>query len=243
MSLVRPHGAVYTSARVREPNAKPELTSLKAVLAVCAHPDDESFGLGAVVVYLTDGGRDVALICLTHGEASTLGDHIGLLDLRKKELEQAGRVLGLTSTRLLDYPDGRLDGVPLPDLIGDIMTAINATRAEALIVFDPEGVTGHDDHRRATAAARAAAATARIPVLAWVIPSQVADALNRRYGTRFNGYPMDSVDFVLEVDRARQLRAIEEHASESLENPVLRHRLELMGFTEWLMWLGQEANS
>ena len=41
------------------------------VLAVCAHPDDESFGLGGVIAALVAAGTRVDLICLTGGEAST----------------------------------------------------------------------------------------------------------------------------------------------------------------------------
>jgi LmbE family N-acetylglucosaminyl deacetylase len=197
------------------------------VLAVCAHPDDESFGLGAIIAGLTESGTDVTLICLTHGEASTLSGGGDLHDRRKDELERAGRVLGLDSTQLLDYGDGCLPAVPLSDLADRVALAIESTKADALLVFDPEGVTGHADHQRATGAARAAAAAAGVPVLAWVIPSEVAEELNRQFGTEFTGYPSGAADFVLEVDRSCQLRAIEEHASQSLDNPVLRRRLEV----------------
>ena len=230
------------SLRARGRVARPELTRLKSVLAVCAHPDDESFGLGAVVAWLADAGTDVGLICLTHGEASTLGVHANLRELRGDELKRAGQVLGLTSTRLFDYADGRLARTPQQDLIRDVADAIEVTDADAVLVFDPEGVTGHEDHRTATAIGRAAAAAASIPVLAWVIPAEVAEALNRRFGTNFNGYSIEAIDCVLNVDRARQLRAVKEHNSQSVENPVLRHRLELMGNTEWLMYLGDSGS-
>src|SRR6266571_6027002 len=42
------------------------------VLAVVAHPDDESFGLGAVLAAFVDAGARVAVLCLTHGELSTV---------------------------------------------------------------------------------------------------------------------------------------------------------------------------
>ncbi len=43
------------------------------MLAVIAHPDDESFGLGAVIDALITAGAIVDVLCLTRGEASTLG--------------------------------------------------------------------------------------------------------------------------------------------------------------------------
>jgi LmbE family N-acetylglucosaminyl deacetylase len=223
--------------------ARPQLAGLRSVLAVCAHPDDESFGLGAIIAGLTQDGTDVSLICLTHGEASTLGGSPDLVDRRKDELEQAVRVLGLRSTQLLDYGDGRLTAVPLSDLVQEVASAIDLTQARALLVFDPEGVSGHDDHRRATAAARCAAEAAGIPVFAWVIPYQVAKQLNFQFGTKFNGRSPDVVDVVLHVDRSRQLEAIARHASQSVDNPVLRHRLDLMRDTEWLMYLDPPDHS
>ena len=44
----------------------------RSVLAVVAHPDDESFGLGAVLAGFVDAGAAVAVLCFTHGESSTL---------------------------------------------------------------------------------------------------------------------------------------------------------------------------
>lgn len=45
---------------------------LPAWTSVVAHPDDESFGLGAIVDAFTRSGSGVEVLCLTHGEASTL---------------------------------------------------------------------------------------------------------------------------------------------------------------------------
>ena len=44
-----------------------------SALAVYAHPDDDTFGLGAVLGALVDAGTAVGGLCFTRGEASTLG--------------------------------------------------------------------------------------------------------------------------------------------------------------------------
>ena len=80
------------------------------VLAVVAHPDDELFGLGAVIVALGRLGTETTLLCFTHGEASTLhGVHGELHAVRERELEKAAQVLGVREVRLLDYSDGALE--------------------------------------------------------------------------------------------------------------------------------------
>ncbi|WP_406369498.1 PIG-L family deacetylase [Streptomyces sp. NBC_00647] len=44
---------------------------VRHVLAVVAHPDDEVFGLGGLLILLADGGTLTAVHCFTHGRTST----------------------------------------------------------------------------------------------------------------------------------------------------------------------------
>jgi LmbE family N-acetylglucosaminyl deacetylase len=152
-----------------------------AALAVVAHPDDESFGLGAVLSTLQSAGTKVAIVCFTHGEASTLGAEHGrdeLHALRAAEMTAASQVMGLHHVEL------------------------------------------HD-----------------LPVLASAIPEDVAQALNREFGTAFSFRPPSEIDYRIRVDRQAQLAAIACHRSQSAFNPVLWRRLELTGADEPLRLL------
>jgi LmbE family N-acetylglucosaminyl deacetylase len=216
------------------------LPRLRSVLAVCAHPDDESFGLGAVISAFIDAGTRVSVLTFTHGEASALHGVDGdLRDIRAGELASAGRILGVTISELLAYPDGGLDVQPLNQLAAHVRRMAGHAAADALLVFDLGGITGHRDHRRATEAAVTAAQSLRIRVLAWVFADTVAGRLNTEFGTSFVGRATDDVDVVLRVDRGRQRSAIAEHRSQSTDNPVLLRRLELQGDEERLRWLVQ----
>jgi len=205
------------------------------VLAVVAHPDDESFGLGAVLAELVAAGARASVVCLTHGEASTL--HAGpgeLAAIRSHELRAAATALHLSGVEMHRYPDGGLADVPLDELAGHVLRLIRAEHPSHLLVFDPGGVTGHPDHSRATDAALAAASAAGLPVLAWALPATVAQRLNAELGTAFSGHDPAELDITLTVSRRRQQRAIACHASQSTENPVLHRRLELLGDHEHL---------
>ena len=48
-----------------------DLFPVRSALAVIAHPDDESFGLGGVLARLAADGTRVRVLCFTRGEAST----------------------------------------------------------------------------------------------------------------------------------------------------------------------------
>ena len=209
----------------------------RSALAVFAHPDDESFGMGAVLARLVSEGTSTRSLCFTRGEASTLGASDDLGTRRAAELADAAAVLGLAGTSILDYPDGGLTPLPLAELARHVEEQVAAEATELLVVFDEGGITGHPDHIRATAAALTAADRLGLPVLAWVVPAAVAERLNAEFGTAFVGRPDDEIDMCLEVDRAVQLRAISCHVSQSTDNPVLWARLELLGRREVLRWL------
>ncbi len=216
-----------------------ELPESGSVLAVCAHPDDESFGLGAVLGAFADAGVRTSVLCLTHGEASTLGADAGALhQVREAELGRAAETLGVGSVRLLGLADGRVSEEPLTDVVGIVQDAIDDVDADLLLVFDEGGITGHPDHVRATDAALAAAVPGNVPVLAWTLHADVAARLGHEFGEAFVGRSDREIHLSIEVDRSRQHRAIRCHASQSGDNPVLWRRLELQGDREDLRWLG-----
>ena len=213
-----------------------ELPSWRQVLAVVAHPDDESFGLGAVVGRFVDAGAQVDVLCFTHGEASTLHGVPGdLATIRETELREAGSLLGVTHTTLLSYPDMGLAPVGAEVLSKDVEAL--SVEADGLLVFDVTGITGHPDHQTATAAAVLAAGRLDIPVLAWTLPETVASALREETGAPFAGRRADQITHVVRVDRARQRTASLAHASQALPTSVLWRRLELLGDVEHLRLL------
>lgn len=210
------------------------------VLAVIAHPDDESFGLGAVLAGLTAAGAQVRVLCLTHGEASTLGTAPGqeLGAVRSRELTAAAERLGVASVELHDLPDGGLASVPVATL--DDVVAASAGDAVTFVVFEPGGVTGHPDHRAATAAATRVARARGAGLLEWGVAPHVADRLNAELATSFVGLDGDgAVDVV--VHRGAQAAAITCHESQARDNPVLARRLVLEGATERIRYRARLA--
>lgn len=212
--------------------------AFRSVLAVCAHPDDESFGLGAILSTLVDCGATVRLLCLTRGEATSLGSDFGdSATVRSAELAAAATALGVSEVRQCAFADGQLTDVDPTLLSLEVEQVALDGAADCLVVFDDGGITGHPDHRAATDAARMAAQHLHLPVLAWVLPEHVATTLNEEFHAGFVGRLASEIDIHLMVDRRRQHEAISCHASQSTNNPVLRRRLELVGSTEALRWL------
>lgn len=214
------------------------LPAWTSMLAVVAHPDDESFGLGAILDTFTRAGARVEVLCLTHGEASTLHGVPGdLASLRGAELAAAADALGVTHTTLHHHPDGALSELDRTRLATEVVVAAESCRADGLLVFDTAGVTGHLDHVAATSAALLASETLDLPVLGWTLPEDVAVRLNHELGSGFIGHRDKDIDLWVTVDRARQRLASRAHVSQALPSSVLWRRLELLGDTESLRWL------
>lgn len=222
------------------PPARPsgDLPRWPSVLAVVAHPDDESFGLGAVLDAFARRGAAVSVLCLTHGEASTVHGVSGdLRELRAQELRNAATVLGLARTTLADHPDGELARAERATLAAELDEAVDRSAAHGLVVFDSSGVTGHPDHVAATVAALEVADRRGLPVLGWTLPRAVALQLNEELRTGFVGHDAADIDLRIQVERGRQLQAALAHASQAIPTSVLWRRLELLGELEHLRWL------
>lgn len=209
-----------------------------SVLAVVAHPDDESFGLGAVLDAFSRAGTAAAVLCLTKAEASTIHGVSGdLASPRAAELQSAAAALGVEKTLLNDHPDGALDRVGSAVLALEVEAVAVRQGGDGLLVFDPLGVTGHPDHVAASQAAVEAAAHLSLPVLGWILPQAVAKQLNEELGAGFVGHLDNDIDLVLAVDLDRQRTASLAHASQAIPTSVLWRRLELLGDQEHLRCL------
>ena len=89
----------------------------KTILAVLAHPDDESFGMGGTLALYARQGATVHLVCATRGEAGSvdpryLEGFASIAERRKAELRCAAEKLGLAGVHFLDYRDSGMPGSP-----------------------------------------------------------------------------------------------------------------------------------
>jgi LmbE family N-acetylglucosaminyl deacetylase len=127
----------------------PELLRLMAVLA---HPDDESLGTGGALARYAAEGVETYLLTATRGERgwqSAEADNPGLAALgaiREAELRNAASALGIRDLQLLDYIDGDLDQADPAEAIGKIAAHLRRVQPHVVITFGPAGAYGHPDH-------------------------------------------------------------------------------------------------
>ena len=97
------------------------------MLVVMAHPDDASYGLGAILDAFVFAGAKVEILCLTHGQAWTLEGAPGdLAALRGAELASAVDVLGPARAEMADCPDGALSEAGQARLVQEVIAAADS---------------------------------------------------------------------------------------------------------------------
>lgn len=172
----------------------------RALCAVFAHPDDETFSIGGSLARYSAEGIACHLYVATDGNAGKSSSvpvsgpaELGLV--RRQELHEAARVLGVTSVRAAGHPDGGLATVSEATLLSEIVDFLREHRPEVVVTFGPEGApNGHADHQTI---GRLATRAFELAARADAFPEQVAQgrsphAPRRLYYITFGPFPEGS---------------------------------------------------
>ncbi len=122
------------------------------LMAVLAHPDDESLGIGGTLAKYAAEGVETYLLTATRGERGWRGEAVadpGLQavgKVREAELLAAAKILGVREVQFLNYIDGDLDQADPAGAIGQIAAHLRRVRPQVVLTFGPEGAYGHPDH-------------------------------------------------------------------------------------------------
>ena len=115
------------------------------VAVLAPHPDDDVIGCGGTLYKHRQAGEAVSVIYLTdgsRGNAWASGSSAELAAIRRREAQEAARVLGVEALVFLDYPDGELAA---SGTVADrVLESLHATLAQC--VFLPSLVDDHPDH-------------------------------------------------------------------------------------------------
>ena len=143
------------------------------LMAILAHPDDESMGMGGTLAKYASEGVEVFLLTATRGDrgryrglAQNDPAHPGreaLAKIREAELRNAAAVLGIREVSLLDYHDQDLDRANAAEVTAAIAGHIRRIRPDVVLTFGPDGAYGHPDHIAISQFATGAVAAAAHP--------------------------------------------------------------------------------
>src|SRR3989338_6749515 len=120
-------------------------------LAIVAHPDDESFLLAGTSLKFREEGKEVGIICATHGEkgADRLNRKLTeeqMAQIRTDELHKACGILHCECKRFFEHKDGGVDKDNFDRLVLELTNEINSYQPQIVLTFGEEGISGHRDH-------------------------------------------------------------------------------------------------
>ena len=154
--------------------------TLRKIVCIVAHPDDEALGVGGTLIRHVRAGDRVEIVILSDGEGSKM-------DPAARDPQRTGKAAlwadraGCRLRRVFDLPDQRFDTVPMVDIVAQLQSELSAINADVIYTHHP-GDLNHD-HRitcQATlVAVRPMHAAGRAPTIyAFETPSSTDQAPN-----------------------------------------------------------------
>lgn len=218
------------------------------LLVVVAHPDDETFGCGSLLMHAAEAGVSTTVACATRGEAGSPTPGRGLDDadmavVREAELHEAAALMGVERVVLFDWVDSEMDGPPaagtlfaspIDEVAERIASLIDEVRPTVIVTLDASD--GHRDHahiRDATLIAGSSAAWQADRVYLHCLPQQLmrkwVEALVEQHpdsehlGLGELGTPEDQITTVIDSTQHLALReqAIALHRSQTSPYEVM----------------------
>ena len=180
---------------------------MSTILAISAHPDDETGFTGGTLARYAELGHDVYILETTRGEGGEIGEpplttKENLGSFREQEVRCAAGILGAKDIFFLPFIDPHMEingiarpiDVPLPEFVQAISEQVDILQPDVVITHGSNGEYGHPQHVYTHRATRQALAdrNPRITLLswcAWYEPSTHPRILN----------PDDSADIVIDI--------------------------------------------
>ncbi|MBN4064443.1 PIG-L family deacetylase [Dehalococcoides mccartyi] len=148
-------------------------SSQKRLLCVVAHPDDETFGSGSMLIKYAAEGVLTYTSCATRGDVGEIADTSDatpetLSAVREQEYYDAGKVMGVQRSILYGYRDSGMAGTadnehpnayinaPIDEVVAKVVDTIRELKPQIVSTFDEGGGYGHPDHIHASKSAKLA---------------------------------------------------------------------------------------
>lgn len=118
---------------------------MEKILVICAHPDDESLGMGGTIVMHAKKGDKIFVLIMATGQFRRDESEKGIKQ-RQKQGEKACSILGVNKVKFLHYADQKLDSIPLVELVSRIEDVIKSWNPTT--VYTHYWADMNQDHRR-----------------------------------------------------------------------------------------------
>ena len=191
---------------------------MKDILILAAHPDDEVLGMGSTVARWVDEGKRVSCAFLTDGVGARGGDS-SEIKMRNQACIKSSELLGFDILQSADFPDNKMDSVPLLDIVEYV--------EECISVFNPDTVFTHSssdlniDHRIALEAVLTAARPQPNSSIKRIMSFEIPSATGWRFDPVSNFSPNYFVPMT-DASWNKKIKALQHYDAEMREFPHSR---------------------
>lgn len=190
----------------------------RRVLALAAHPGDLELFAGGTLSLMAQAGSEITVAVLTAGERG--GKQMNLAEIRRREQEQAGAILGYGTVIQLELPDGGL--TEHPRLAPAVQNAWERSRPAVVLAPDPQAPFPLQNPDRAAVGYAAAHAAVGQGALLAARERVAEESQLLLYGTRRPNMLVDITEALPE-----KLAAVKSHRSQlrgpdRLADPAIR---------------------
>lgn len=186
-------------------------------LVCAAHPDDETYGMGATIRKLSNSGHEVGVISFTNGVGARSRYTKEEVRSRESASHEASKILGFVWVRQFDFRDNQMDSVPLIEIIRQIEeVSRDFSPDEVYTHFHGDLNVDHQTVARATLTAFRPLPTSQISkIAAFEIPSSTD------YGNPIahQSFTPNYFESVSDADISSKLLAARSYGSETPEFP------------------------
>ena len=214
------------------------------LMAVHAHPDDESSSTGGVLARYSGEGITTVLVTCTNGEYGDGPGHVKpgeeghdpdqVARTRLAELQEASRHLGVTHVELLGYHDSGMPdwdfkqhdhvfcNAPVEESVGRLVALVERYRPDVMVTYDDMGGYNHPDHLQAHHIAVEAYRTTGIPAKLYFIARRRRDWQKLRERMQAAGIEMPGPpQRMLEPEVVRRMEEAEKRITTSVDTTAV----------------------
>lgn len=193
----------------------PNLFTMKRALFIQPHPDDNDISAGGTIAKLVDRGIEVHYLTVTDGSSGNYDSHLSnqdVINLRQREQQEAGSILGVKNFHWLNFQDGHL--FDSEDLRKEIVGVIRTVKPDIIFTVDP--FLKYETHIDHIVTGRVASFAARISGNPRFYPEQLQGDLTVHRVKAIGYYTTNHPNTYINIDDYWQLKlkALQAHKSQ-----------------------------
>ena len=215
----------------------PQQKSKPALVAIFAHPDDESFGPSGTLAKFTQT-HNVYVLCATKGE-SGMGSSSKLAKTRARELRQSAKIIGIKRVYFLGFRDGKLSNSIYHKLAAKIEEKLKLIKPQILMTTEARGVSGHIDHITVSMVTSYVFNKLQFTktIMYYCIDEKAAEKMSNYFIYFPPGYKRSQVDKIVDISKywAIKKKAMFAHKSQIKDAQTVLNRIKNLPKEEYFL--------